>query len=98
MLRLSAPVLLAAALCAACASPAENRAEVIRLDGQWQHGPMEEGSFEKMVESIRAVARQPASDPTRIAAVPELLRVVLKNPSAWVRREALHAAWELASG
>jgi hypothetical protein len=98
MLRRSAPVLLAAALCAACTSPSENRATVIKLDAQWRAGPMEEDSFEQMVDAIRAVGNQSASDPNRIAAVPELLRVVIMNPSSWVRREALHAAWELASG
>jgi hypothetical protein len=98
MLRLSAPVLLAAALCAACTSPSENRALVITLDQQWQHSKMEEGSFEQMVDAIHAVGNQSTSDPNRIAAVPELLRVSLGNPSSWVRREALHAAWQLASG
>jgi hypothetical protein len=96
MHRLLAPALLAA-LCSACTSPSENRALVIALDAQWRAGPMEAGSFEQMVDAIRAVGNQSDSDPARIAAVPELLRVVIKNPSAWVRREALHAAWQLAS-
>src|SRR5262245_29551650 len=98
MRRPSAPVLLLAALCAACTSPSENRALVIALDAQWRTGPMEGGSFEEMVDAIRAIGNQPEGDPARIAAVPELLRLVITpNPSAWVRREALHAAWQLAS-
>jgi hypothetical protein len=89
-------VLLGGAL-GACTAPAENRATILTLDAQWRVGEMEAESFEQMVEAIRAVARQPASDPARVAAVPELLRVVIKNPSSWVRHEALRAAWELSS-
>jgi hypothetical protein len=100
MPRPNAPAVLLLGLLAAtgCSAPAEQRAEIIRLDAQWRLASMEEGSFADMVEAIRAVAAQPADDPTRVAAVPELLRVVVKNPSAWVRREALAAAWTLASG
>jgi len=99
MPRPTAPaLLLLVAVCAACGTPAETRARMLQLDAQWRTGAMEPESFEVMVEAIRAVARQPEDDPARLAAVPELLRLVLKNPSAWVRREALHAAWQLASG
>lgn len=91
-------VLLGGALaCGACAAPAEQRATILTLDAQWRVGEMEPGSFETMVEAIRAVGAQPAGDPARLAAVPELLRVVVKNPSAWVRHEALAAAWSLAA-
>ncbi|MBM3984353.1 MAG: hypothetical protein FJ296_01465 [Planctomycetes bacterium] len=87
-----------AGVLAGCASTVESRAEVMRLDGQWRLGEMEEGSFSKMVEAIRAVADQPASDPARRLAVPELLRVAVKNPSDWVQHEALRAAWHLSAG
>jgi len=99
MPRTNAPAVLLLGLLAAtgCTSPSEERAEIIRLDAQWRLSSMEEDSFEAMVEAIRGVADQPADDPTRVAAVPELLRVVVKNPSAWVRREALAAAWTLSS-
>jgi hypothetical protein len=93
-----APALaLLALLCAACATPAENRARMIELDAQWRLGAMEKGSFPEMVDAVRAVGNQSADDPTRVAAIPDLMRLVLKDPSAWVRREALHAAWQLAS-
>lgn len=92
-------VLLGGALLApACTSPAEQRATILSLDAQWRVGEMEPGSFETLVESIRAVGAQRPDDPARLAAVPELLRVVVKNPSAWVRHEALAAAWTLAAG
>lgn len=92
-------VLLLALALAACASPAENRARAILIDAQWRSpsGTMEKDSFVQMVEAVRAIGDQSADDPARIAAIPELLRLVLKDPSAWVRREALHAAWQLAS-
>ena len=89
--------LMAGAL-GACATPVDSRAAVIRLDGQWRLGEMEAGSFEQLVDAIRDVGAQPADDPARVLAVPELLRVVVGNPSAWVRHEALRAAWKLSSG
>ncbi len=100
MLRSHAPAVLLLGLLAAsgCGSPAELRAQIIQLDAEWRLGEMAEGSFADMVDAIRAVAAQPADEPTRVAAVPELLRIVVKNPSAWVRREALAAAWTLSSG
>ena len=97
MLRPFAPALLLATLCTACATTVENRARIIELDAQWRTGTMEKDSFPEMVGAIRAVGSQSPDDPARIAAVPELLRVVLRDPSAWVRREALGAAWELSS-
>ena len=89
-------VVLLAALCG-CTSIAEKRAQIISLDAQWRSGTMEEGSFEQMVEAIRDVGDQSAGDEGRLAAVPELLRIVVKDPSSWVRREALLAAWQLSS-
>ncbi|HEX5009593.1 MAG TPA: hypothetical protein VFY71_04265 [Planctomycetota bacterium] len=90
-------VVLLAALCG-CTSISERRAQIITLDAQWRSGTMEEGSFEEMVDDIRIVGAQSKSDEGRLAAVPELLRlVVAKNPSSWVRREALLAAWQLSS-
>ncbi len=97
MRRLSAPaVVLLAALCG-CTSISERRAQIISLDAQWRSGTMEEGTFEQMVDDIRVVGAQSPRDEGRLAAVPELLRIVVKNPSSWVRREALLAAWELSS-
>ena len=91
-------VLLLGLLAAGCGTPAEQRARVLELDAQWRGpGAMPEGSFEELTAAIRSLAQQPAKDPARIAAVPELLRVVVRNPSAWVRREALLAAWQLAA-
>ena len=89
-------VVLLAALCG-CTGIAEERAQIISLDAQWRSGTMEEGSFEEMVDAIRSVGAQSPSDEGRLAAVPELLRIVVKNPSSWVRREALLAAWQLSS-
>ena len=88
-------VLLALLAATGCASTLENRQAVIAIDGQWRLGSMEEGSFEEMVDAIRAIARQSRDAPGRLAAVPELLRVSIENPSAWVRMEALRAAWTL---
>jgi hypothetical protein len=89
-------IVLLAALCG-CTSISEERAQIIVLNQQWLYGTMEEGTFEEMVDHIRSVGDQSASDEGRLAAVPELLRIVVKNPSSWVRREALLAAWQLSS-
>jgi hypothetical protein len=89
-------VVLLAAFCG-CGSIAEERAQIISLDAQWRSGTMEEGSFEEMVDAIRSVGNQSADDEGRLAAVPELLRIVVNNPSSWVKREALLAAWNLSS-
>jgi hypothetical protein len=86
-----------AVLLPACASPAETRQEVLRLDAQWRLSTMEAGSFAVMVDSIQRLGNQPEGTEGRIAAIPELLRVVLANPSALVRAEALRAVWSLAS-
>ena len=88
-------VVLALLAATGCASTLENRQAVIAIDGQWRLGSMGEGSFEEMVDAIRAIARQASPAPDRYAAVPELLRVAIENPSAWVRMEALRAAWTL---
>jgi hypothetical protein len=85
-----------ASFLAACGSPAETRQEVMRLDAQWRLSTMEEGSFEVMVEAIRTLREQSPDTEGRLAAVPELLRVTLHNPSGLVRAEALHSAWALA--
>jgi HEAT repeat protein len=92
--------LLAALLIAmtGCAGPAETRLEMMRLDAQWRLSTMEEGSFTVMMEAIRGLGSQSEGTPGRLAAVPELLRLVLDNPSALVRAEALRAAWTLSSG
>jgi hypothetical protein len=95
---LAAVVALLPGALGGCASAVESRAEVLRLDGQWRLGEMEEGSFTRMVDAIRAASDQPASEPARLLAVPELLRVTVKNPSDWVQHEALRAAWRLAAG
>jgi hypothetical protein len=81
----------------ACTSPAETRAEVIRLDAQWRLSTMEDGSFHVMIEAIRSLGQQSERSEGRLAAVPELLRVVLDNPSGLVRADALRAAWALAA-
>jgi hypothetical protein len=81
----------------ACTQPAETRQEVMRLDAEWRLSTMEAGSFQRMLESLRSLGAQAEDTEGRMAAVPELLRVVLKNPSALVRAEALRAAWKLGA-
>lgn len=86
---------LCALLGAGCASAREQRAEVIRIDGQWRLGEMEEDSFARMVEAVRGLGQQSTDDGARMAAVPDLLRLVLKDPASFVRAEALRSAWLL---
>src|SRR5262245_17348535 len=88
----------AAAAAAACSSPVELRQQVIALDGAWRVGKMEAGSFEQMLEDLRAHAAQSPDDANRIAGLPDVLRLAIGNPSALVRAEALRTAWSLGSG
>jgi hypothetical protein len=97
MRRLRPLVLCLCAAAAGCASPLEMRREVIALDGQWRLGEMEEDSFERMVEAVQGLGDQRSGDEARLQAEPDLLRLVLKNPSSLVRAEALRSAWKLAS-
>ena len=94
---LLALVLLAALPAAGCASALEQRREIITLDGQWRLGEMEKDSFERMVAAVRALGQQNAGDEGRLAAVPDLLRLILKDPSSFVRAEALRSAWVLGA-
>ena len=91
------PCLLPAPL-AGCESPVEMRQVVIATDAQWRDGAMPAGSFEGMLASVQQLGRQPNEDEARLAAVPELLRVLLGDPSSLVRAEALRSAWKLAAG
>src|SRR5262245_38260726 len=84
------------ALLAACATPVEMRQTVIATDAAWKRGVMDEGSFDLMLSAVQGLGRQPSDDEARLAAVPELLRVVLGDPSSLVRAEALRSAWRLA--
>ena len=86
-----------ALLLGGCQSPVEMRQVVIATDAQWREGAMAEGSFANMLSSVQWLGRQPADDAARLAAVPELLRVVLGDPSSLVRAEALRSAWRLAA-
>ncbi len=88
--------LLAAAL-AGCSSPVELRQLVIATDAQWRMGGMEPESFEAMLASVRSLGAQPTGDEARLAAIPELARLVLDDPSSLVRAESLRAAWRLAA-
>jgi len=87
-----------AAAGAGCASPVEQRQELIALDGQWRLGEMEKDSFERMIAAVHGLGLQESGDEKRLAAVADLLRVVLKNPSSLVRAEALRSAWKLGAG
>ena len=91
--------LLAGVLCvvAGCAQPVAMRQEVILLDAQWRMSTMEEASFARMLDAVRGLGRQPAGDAQRILSIPDLLRVVVNNPSSLVRAEALRSAWRLGS-
>lgn len=89
--------LLLCGAAAACAGPAELRKELIATDASWRVGQMDEDSFERMLESLRALAAQNPSDPERIAGLPDVLRLALANPSALVRAEALRTGWALGS-
>lgn len=96
-----AVLLAASSVCAglaACSSPVELRQQVIALDGSWRVGKMEPGSFEQMLDDLRALAAQSPDDPNRIAGLPDVLRLALGNPSSLVRAEALRTAWALGSG
>lgn len=88
---------LAVLVAASCAGPTDLRREVIELDAQWRSGSMEEASFDRMVQAVRGLGHpgDPAGSPR--AALPDLLRLSLTNPSAFVRAEALRAAWELGA-
>lgn len=81
----------------ACSSPVELRQQVIALDGQWRSGKMEPGSFELMLDDLRALGAQSPDNPERIAGLPDVLRLALGNPSALVKADALRAAWSLGS-
>jgi len=81
----------------ACSSPLEMRQEVITIDGQWRLGEMPKDSFERMIVAVNGLGKQNEGDENRLLAEPELLRLVLKNPSSLVRADALRSAWLLAA-
>lgn len=89
-------LLLCGAL-AACSSPVELRQQVIALDASWRIGKLEEGAFEQMLDDLRALAAQSPDDPSRIAGLPDVLRLTLGNPSSLVKADALRTAWALGS-
>ncbi len=82
---------------AACTSPSEMRKEIITIDGQWRLGEMPKDSFERMIVAVQGLGQQNEGDETRLLAEPDLLRLVLKNPSSMVRADALRSAWLLAA-
>lgn len=88
---------LACAALGACAGPVELRQQVMAIDASWRISKMEGEDFERMREALVALGAQSPDDPNRIAGLPDVLRIALNNPSAFVRAEALRTSWKLGS-
>ncbi len=79
----------------ACESPAEHRRAIEIIDGRWT-AELPEGSLAEMTEHIRSLGKLSPGHPSALSALPLLTRQAYESESAWVRAEALRAAWSLA--
>ncbi|MGQ0551945.1 MAG: hypothetical protein ACT4PU_01850 [Planctomycetota bacterium] len=80
-----------------CQQSEELRARIISLDRDWRLAEMPQDSFGEMLEAIAELGEHSASNERHLASIPDLLRLVLLNPSAHVRAQALRTAWRLGA-
>ncbi len=95
--RLAAGLACIAWLClVGCTSARERRTHIEELSATWV-SELPEESLAEMTEEIRELGELEPGSTDALASVPLLARQALVSPSAFVRAEALRAAWALMS-
>jgi hypothetical protein len=88
-------ILMTSLAAVGCTSPADRRAAIEEIDISWIT-EMPEGSLADMTEQIRELGKLKPASSEALISLPLLTRQAFQSESAWIRTEALRAAWKLA--